>query len=151
MMSFTKSYDRWIGLTLLVLVAFLFADTFNFKTRPYVPLNTAFWPRVVLAGIALVAVYLTIRGRVSDEEPERFSNKAAYAFLAAVFYVIALPLGGFFAMSSFVGAVGYFWLANDNSARTVAISIVYGILVSGAVYLLFKHALLVQLPMFGGF
>jgi hypothetical protein len=151
MMSFTKSYDRWVGLFLLIVVAFLFADTFNFKTRPFVPLNTAFWPRVVLAGLALAAVYLTIRGRVTHEEPEKFPSKAAYAFLAGVFFVVALPLGGFFASSGFVGAVGFFWLSDDKSTRTAVVSVIYGTVVSGAIYMLFKHALLVQLPMFGGF
>jgi hypothetical protein len=151
MMSFSKSYDRWVGLILLIAAAILFADTFTFKTRPFVPLNTAFWPRVVLAGITLTAIYLIIRGRVSPEEPERIPRKAAYAFLAFVFYVAALPLGGFFAASGFVGAAGFFWLSNVKSARTAVIAVIYGTAVSGAIYMLFKIALQVQLPRLGGF
>ena len=151
MMSFSKSYDRWIGLILLIASAILFADTFTFKTRPFVPLNTAFWPRVILAGIALTSVYLIIRGRVSPEAPEKFPRKAAYAFLAIVFYVAVLPFGGFFAASGFIGAAGFFWLSEDKTIRTAVTSVIYGIVVSGAIYLLFKKALLVQLPVLGGF
>lgn len=151
MMSFAKSYDRWIGLILLIVAAILFADTFTFKTRPFVPLNTAFWPRVVLAGISLAAVYLVVRGRVSPEEPDKFPRNAAYAVLAFVFYVAVLPFGGFFAVSGFVGAAGYFWLSEVKTARTAMVAIIYGTVVSGGIYMLFKHALLVQLPRLGGF
>jgi hypothetical protein len=151
MMSFTKSYDRWIGLILLIVAAILFANTFTFKTRPFVPLNTAFWPRVVLAGMSVVSVYLIVRGRVSPEEPEKFPRNAVYAFLAFVLYVAILPYGGFFAVSGVIGAAGYFWLSEVKTMRTAVIAVIYGTVVSGAIYMLFKFALLVQLPKLGGF
>ena len=151
MKSSAKSYDRWIGLILLVTAGILFADTFTFKTRPFVPLNTAFWPRIILAGMALVAVYLIIRGRVSSEAPEKIPKVAAHVFMAFVLYVAILPFGGFFAVSGLVGAAGYYWLSEVKSARTAVISVIYGVVVSGGIYVLFKFALKVQLPMLGGF
>ncbi len=151
MMSFSKSYDRWIGLILLVTAGILFVDTFTFKTRPFVPLNTAFWPRIILAGMALVAVNLIIRGRITSEAPEKIPKVAAHVFLAFVFYVAILPYGGFFAVSALVGGMGYYWLSEIKTARTAVISVIYGVAVSGGIYVVFKFALKVQLPMLGGF
>lgn len=151
MMSYTKNYDRIVGIVLLLLVAILFADTFTFKTRPFVPLNTTFWPRVILGLISVVAVYLVIRGRATDEVPEAFSRKAAFVVLGAAAYVFLMSIGGFFAVSSIVGACGFYWLSEDRTPRTILMSGIYGLIVSGTIFLVFKELLKVQLPVAGGF
>lgn len=151
MMSYTKNYDRIVGFLLLVVVATLFADTFTFKTRPFVPLNTTFWPRVILGLIGVVAVYLIIRGRATNEKPEKFSAKAGLVVLGAAAYVYLMPIGGFFVASSIVGACGFYWLSEDRTTRTIPVAGIYGLVVSGVIFFVFKELLKVQLPTAGGF
>ncbi|MEM8579883.1 MAG: tripartite tricarboxylate transporter TctB family protein [Pseudomonadota bacterium] len=150
-MSFTKNYDRIVGIVLLIVIAILFANTFTFKTRPFVPLNTTFWPRVILALIGVVAVYLVIRGRATDEAPEKFSPRAGLVFLGAAGYVLLMPIGGFLIVSTLVGAIGYYWLSEQKDVRTLLFAAVYGALTSSLIYIVFKELLHVQLPFAGGF
>ena len=146
MMTYGKHYDRYVGIILLVTVVVLFADTFSFKTRPLVPLNTAFWPRVILSLMAVVSLILIFKGRVTEESPEAFKWQAGVVMAGSTFYVLILPIGGFFLASTFIAASGYFWLSKTKTLRTLTIAILYGIGVSGIVFGLFKLALRVQLP-----
>lgn len=146
MRPFAKHSDRWVGLILLIIVGILFADTFTFQTRPFVPLNTAFWPRVILAGLAICAVILLLKGRVGSEEHEPFRKAAFLVFLGASSFVLALQLGGFLLASAALGTLGFYWLSETRTLRTLLIAALYGLVVSGAVFALFKIVLEVQLP-----
>lgn len=151
MMAFLKNYDRVLGIILLVIVLVLFANTYTFKIRPYVPLNTTFWPRVILGLMALVSLILIFKGRVTDEDTEEFSPKSGLVFLGAGAYVLLMPLGGFLAVSTLVGAAGFYWLNENKSPRTMVFACLYGSIISGAIYLVFKELLKVQLPTVGVF
>lgn len=143
------NYDRIVGIVLLIVAAVLFADTFTFKIRPFVPLNTTFWPRVILGLMVVAAIYLIFKGRVIDENPEVFSPQAGCVALGASVYVFLMPIGGFFAVSTLIGATGYYWLSDSKTHRTFLFAGIYGLIVSGVVYLVFRELLHVQLPVLG--
>jgi len=54
--------DRLLGLIVLLVAGFLFVETFNFKTVDWDPLGLPFWPRVLLVLLAVLGIYLVIRG-----------------------------------------------------------------------------------------
>lgn len=140
------NYDRVLGGVLLVLIAVLFAETFNFRTRPHVPLNTAFWPRVILGLLAAVALTLVIRGRIGNEDHEEFAREALTVFVSAAAFVVALSYFGFLLASGVLVAAGFVWLSEDRTARTWIAGALFGGLATASVYALFKFALKVQLP-----
>lgn len=129
-----------------MLVVVLFAETFNFRTRPHVPLNTAFWPRVILIGLAVVSVILVVRGRLGLEEHEPFARRALVVFLGAAAFAVSLIYFGFLVSSGIVVALGYIWLSEDRRPTTFAAGTAFGLISALGVFALFKFALKVQLP-----
>jgi hypothetical protein len=146
MKGMLQNHDRLVGTILLVGCAILFVETFSFKTRPYVPLNTAFWPRVILGALALVGAILAFKGRIGSETHERIDPNALLVTGGALLFVFSLKWLGFFAAAAVVAACGYVWLSDPRGPRTLVTGVVFGVVSAAVVHLVFRSGLKVQLP-----
>lgn len=138
-------FDRWLGIGLLVIGAVLFYDTFFFRTFNWDPLGMAFWPRVLLGALALVSVWHIWKGRIGNEEGERFTPRAFVVFGGGVLYVLGLDYLGFFVATPLVLFVYSLWL-RPVSARAVVSSAAVAAVGTGLVYAIFEYGMEVILP-----
>ncbi len=145
-MGAIQKYDRLVGIILLIICAILFVETFNFKTRPHVPLNTAFWPRVILGMLAVVGTILVAKGRTSNEQHEKIDTNALLVAVAALLFVFSLRWLGFFAAAAIIAAGGYIWLSDTRSPRVLLTGAMFGAVSAGFVHIVFRTGLKVQLP-----
>ena len=137
--------DRAVGLVALVVIAVLFAHTFTFRVVDWDPLGLAFWPRLVLALIAVCALVFVVRGSVAPQEVEPVSARAFRVLAGCVLYVLALPLAGFvLATPVFVALFAY--ALGRHQRHRVALALALALVTTLAVYLLFQVGLEVQLP-----
>lgn len=147
MRDLLHNFDRTVGIIIVILSVILFWQTFAFQTRPYVPLNTGFWPRVILTGMAAIGLILIIRGRLTEEEPEAFSWSALICLAAAGIFLVVMSFAGFLGASILLSTGGFIWLSDDRGLRVWLSATAYGLMVSGLIYVLFRIVLKVQFPM----
>ena len=93
------SKDGWGGLAVLAASLFLFALTVGLKDNPLVPIGPGYYPRIVLAvtaALALALVVTDLRSRKVPTAPQTL-NYLLVVEMFAVFglYVGALPYAGF--------------------------------------------------------
>ena len=137
--------DRVVGLVALAVVAVFFARTFAFRIVDWDPLGLAFWPRVVLALIAVCALIFVVRGSVAPEDIEPIRPGAFGVLAGCALYVLGLPLLGFaLATPTFVALFAY--ALGRGQRHRLGLAVVLALATTGAVYLLFQVGLEVQLP-----
>ena len=90
-----KAQDRYVGIGLLTICVILFANTFSFRTTHWEALGMAFWPRLLLLLLAVLAVHLIIKGNLDHARRAEPLARGAFVTAAAGFvYVLLLePLG----------------------------------------------------------
>jgi hypothetical protein len=138
-------FDRCVGIALLAASAGLLYDTFFFRTFDWDPVGMAFWPRVLLATLALVCVWLIVKGRIGSEAAERFTSRSFTVFAGGVVYVFLLGYLGFFIATPLALFAYSCWL-RPLSARTVATSAAVAVVGTGVVYAIFEYGMEVILP-----
>ncbi|WP_316979848.1 tripartite tricarboxylate transporter TctB family protein [Shumkonia mesophila] len=137
--------DRWVGVVLLVVAAGLFYDTFFFRTFNWDPVGMTFWPRVLLAAMAAIAIWHIVKGRVAAGAAERFTLRSFVVFGGGVVYVFLLDYLGFFIITPVALFIYSLWL-RPMSARAVVSSVVVAVSGTGLVYAIFEYGMDVILP-----
>jgi len=147
--------DGWTGLVVLATSLGLLWETFGIERSPMVPVSPAFYPRIVLAATAVLAVVMVVadllarRARVTA--PAKAEGGAGYGLVAAAFgvfsaYVLALPWVGFrIATLVFLVAMQAL-LEPPRSARRWAAVGALALAATVASYYVFEHYLHVLLP-----
>ena len=144
------SGDGWGGLAVLAASLLLFALTLELKPNPLVPVGPGFYPRIVLAITALLAVTLLVLDFLHPKKPgaEGKADYAAVALHFAVFgvYVAVLPWLGF-RVATFLYVVATNALMDPpQGARQWTRAIVLGLVTAAATYFVFERYLSVLLP-----
>ena len=140
-----RTQDRWLGIAILVIGAFLYYETFFFHEVDWVPLGMAFWPRLLLGSLGVLSVYFIIRGSLDEGPYERLVPMAFAVLLGCIGYVLLIDAVGWLLLTPvFLFALTVF--LGDRSRRTfvhAAMSAAFGTIV---VYFIFHYGLDVQLP-----
>lgn len=138
--------DRHIGVGIIIILIPLLIETFYFPVRPRVPLGVAFWPRMLLAMLFLVALYLTFKGKVIVEEQEPLSWYSLAGLGFAGLYAVLVEHIGFIILTPlFLFAVSYL-LIKKRGGNQIVIPVIVALLATLITYLVFNKGLLVQLP-----
>lgn len=138
-------FDRWLGIALLVIAAVLFYDTFFFRTFDWDPVGMAFWPRVLLGGMAAVAVWHIVKGRIGAERADRMTPRAFVVFGGGLVYVSLLDTLGFFIVTPLALFAYSLWL-RPLSARAAVSAALVAATGTGLVYAIFEYGMEVILP-----
>lgn len=147
------SRDGVAGLAVLAASLALFALTLDLKDSPLVPVGPGFYPRIVLAITALLALGLVVsdllgRKKTPEERPKQKLNYPLVAINFGVFalYCIALPGLGFrIATFAYVVASNAL-LAPPRGMKGWAGTVVLGLATAIATWLIFERYLSVLLP-----
>lgn len=140
-----KNQDRWMGIAVIAIGAYLLYETFFFHEVDWVPLGMAFWPRMLLGCLGGLSVYFIVRGSL-DEGPFGCLAPMAFVILAGCLgYVLLIETIGWLVLTPvFIFALTLF--LSDRSKRSLiqaAMSAVFGTII---VYFVFHYGLDVQLP-----
>jgi len=135
-----------LGLVVIVGAGLLYVETLSFRKMDWEPLGMAFWPRVTLIGLGVVAIAFAYRGIRGTGGMERVERASFAPLIFGAGFLLALPYAGFYAG----GALMVFLLGmamaprrDIGSMTTIAATSAATVLV---LYLLFGIALGLRLP-----
>jgi putative tricarboxylic transport membrane protein len=144
------SKDGWAGLAVLAASLFLFALTLGLKDNPLVPIGPGYYPRIVLAVTAVLAVALVVFDVFTKKAPseKKSLNYLLVVEMFAVFalYVGALPYAGFRISTFFYVAVTNALLDVPRSAKNWARVLLIALITTVVIYYVFERYLTVLLP-----
>jgi len=137
--------DRLVGLIVLLVAGFLFVETFNFKTVDWDPLGLPFWPRVLLALLAVLGIYLVIRGSLDQGPFQPLEWRAFVVLGGALAYVLAIDVVGYLIATPLYLIL--FHLALDGFSRRHLIeAVIVALIATGLIWYVFQDMLFVQFP-----
>lgn len=140
-----RNQDRLVGVVILVVGAFLFWETFSFKTVDWEALGLPFWPRVVLTLLGALGVYLVVRGSL-DRGPFIGLEPRAFLVLAgALVYVLSIDIVGYVVATPLYVFVFHLTLGGISPRRLIEAAILAAA-GTGLIYYVFQDALWVQFP-----
>ena len=140
-----KAQDRWLGIGIVVVVAYLWYETFFFHEVDWVPLGMAFWPRILLGGLGVLSLYFIVRGRLDKGPYGRLAPTAFAVLVGCVGYVLLLEAVGWLVLTPlFIFFLTIF--LSDRSRRSTIHAAVSAIVGTIIVYFIFHYGLDVQLP-----
>ncbi len=137
--------DRLIGIAIVVIGAFLFWQTFSFRTVNWDPLGLSFWPRVVLGLLGVVGAYLIVRGSLDRGPYHRLEWRAFVVLGGAIVYVLAIDIVGFLVATPLYLFAFHLALGGVTRGHLVEAAIVAAC-ATGLIYYIFEEALWVQFP-----
>jgi putative tricarboxylic transport membrane protein len=146
------SRDGWGGLAVLAASLFLYALTLDLKDSPLVPIGPGFYPRIVLAVTAVLALGVLVadlwRARAPRVSPKEKLNYAMVAAMFAVFglYCGALPFLGFRIATFIYLAVTNAMLDYPKGAKGWLRVLAVALITTVVVYFAFERYLSVLLP-----
>jgi putative tricarboxylic transport membrane protein len=146
------SRDGWGGLAVLAASLFLFALTLELKDSPLVPIGPGFYPRIVLAVTAVLALGVVVadlwRARSPGDLPKEKPNYAMVAAMFAVFglYCGALPFLGFRIATFIYLAVTNAMLDYPKGAKSWLRVLAVALITTVVIYFAFERYLSVLLP-----
>jgi len=145
------SRDGWGGLAVLAASLFLFALTLGLKDNPLVPIGPGYYPRIVLAITAALALAVFVLDLLDKEKQTAKSEKLNYGMVLSMFAVFgvycgALPFLGFrISTLLYMAATNALLDVPKNRTgwfRVAAVAIVTTVIV----YYVFERYLTVLLP-----
>ncbi|HEV8673953.1 MAG TPA: tripartite tricarboxylate transporter TctB family protein [Methylomirabilota bacterium] len=145
--------DALIGLGVVTLSGVLLWQTGRIPTPPFIPISPAFYPRIILAVLALLAAALVGEAWLAGPPgpapapPPRAARRwlVALCFLLFGLYTAALPwLGYRLSTALFVAATQ--WSLGARTLRTVPGCLAVGLGTALATYVVFERYLHVLLP-----
>ena len=144
------SKDGWSGLAILAASLALFWATLGLKDNPLVPIGPGYYPRIVLAITAILALGVVIADWLSPrvtKEKESF-NYGMVVSMFAVFglYCGALPFLGFRISTLLYVAATNALLEPPKTAKGWARVAVVSVVTTVVVYYVFERYLTVLLP-----
>ena len=137
--------DRWMGIAILLIGAFLLYETFFFHKVDWVPLGMAFWPRILLGGLGVLSVYFIVRGSLDEEPSEGLTFLAFFILAGCVGYALLVETIGWLVLTPVFLFVLTLFLS-VRSKRSLIQASLSAVLGTVFVYLLFHYGLGVQLP-----
>jgi hypothetical protein len=147
--------DSGIGLGLLAACGLLYWQTGAIPTPPFVPVGPAFYPRIILVLLAILAIWLILedvitaprRARAAESAPVPRPNYRLVAIGFAVFggYVIGLSILGYL-LATFLFVLGLGCVLGPREVRGLAKLAVVAAGTTLGTYLIFEKYLYVFLP-----
>lgn len=146
--------DSGIGLGLLAACGLLYWQTGAIPTPPFVPIGPAFYPRIVLALLAALAVWLILEDvvaraprPVTAAAPASRPDYRLVVICFAVFggYVIGLSVLGY-PLSTFLFVLGLGWSMGPRTRRELPTLFAIAAGTTVATFLVFEKYLHVFLP-----
>jgi hypothetical protein len=137
--------DRLIGLIVLLVASFLFVETFNFKTVDWDPLGLPFWPGVLLALLAVLGVYLVIRGSLDQGPYQPLEWRAFVVLGGALTYVLAIDIVGYL-IATPLYLILFHLALGGISRRHLIEAVTMALVATGLIYYVFQDMLFVQFP-----
>ena len=144
------SKDGWGAAAVLAASVALFAATLGLKDNPLVPIGPGYYPRIVLAITALLALWVFISEALSPGQKTQ-SNQLNYGLVATLFAVFglycgALPYVGFrLSTFAYVAATNAL-LDRPRGLRGAGRVALVALITTVVVYYTFERYLLVLLP-----
>lgn len=137
--------DAIVGVVAIAAAALLYWATFYFRAVDWTPLGLAFWPRIILAGIALTSLVLIVLRQLDTHSRLRFLRPEIILFAAIASFVIALPILGFL-LTGFLYTLGTIvWLDADHKIGRLRAALL-ALSATGLTYVVFGIGLNVWLP-----
>jgi putative tricarboxylic transport membrane protein len=145
------SRDGWGGLAALAASLFLYALTLGLKDNPLVPIGPGYYPRIVLAITAVLALAVVVADLWAKKAAPPPREKLNYAMVAAMFAVFglycgALPFLGFRIATFIYLAVTNAMLDYPKGAKGWLRVLAVALITTVVVYFAFERYLSVLLP-----
>lgn len=153
------SRDTIAGLVILVACLALFGLTLDLKDSPLVPIGPGFYPRIVLAFTAVLALGLVVTELLARRKPPAVPGpqeapgaiRANYPLVAISFGIFALYCAALPTLGFRIATFAYVVASNASLARPRGIkgwagSLVLGLATAFLSWLVFEHYLSVLLP-----
>ena len=145
------SKDGWAGLAVLAASLFLFWLTLGLRQNPLVPIGPGYYPRIVLALTAVLALLVVVFDLLEKGPRAASAGDVSYTMVGAMFavfglYVGALPFLGFRIATLIYVAACNALLDPPRSARGWGRVALVAIITTGVIYYTFEHYLTVLLP-----
>lgn len=148
--------DGWIGIGLLFLSGWLYANLGKIPANPLVPIGPSFYPRFLLVLIVLLSLALLIqdvaslRKKTAKPKTELRTALKKYqptilSFLIFALYILLLPTLGYL-VSTMLFVTALQWLLGRPVLRRLFTSCFIGFLTSLTTYVIFEKYLHVLLP-----
>jgi hypothetical protein len=137
--------DRLLGLIVLLVAGFLFVETFNFKTVDWDPLGLPFWPRVLLALLAVLGIYLVIRGSLDQGPFQPLEWRAFVVLGGALAYVLAIDIVGYL-IATPLYLILFHLALGGISRRHLIEAVIVALIATGLIWYVFQDMLSVQFP-----
>ncbi|MEC7763702.1 MAG: tripartite tricarboxylate transporter TctB family protein [Pseudomonadota bacterium] len=139
--------DVVLGLATLPIVAFFYAEALTFRKMDWEPLGMAFWPKVVLVGLAILGLAIAADGlRRRTDRNERFRLLAFLPWVAGLVFLAVLPwLGTYLAGLFLIVALSWF-LAPEKTLRHAGIAVLNGVGSLILIHIIFAIILGLRIP-----
>jgi hypothetical protein len=140
-----RSADFWFGLGFIGLAGFLFYETFGLSRSVVAnSIESAFFPRVLIAGLVLIGALLALRTpppRDADED-SKLNARPFILFVGLWVYLLAMPWLGYYVVTALLIA-GTLFLFNERRPVIYLVSILGFLIVA---YGLFDYSFGVLFP-----
>lgn len=139
--------DVILGLATLPIVAFFYAEALTFRKMDWEPLGMAFWPKVVLVGLAVLGLAIAANGlRRTPGQNERFRVLAFLPWIAGLVFLAALPWLGTY-LAGFILIIALSWvLAPEKNLRYAGIAVLNGVGSLILIHIIFAVVLGLRIP-----
>jgi putative tricarboxylic transport membrane protein len=146
--------DGWIGVGLLALSGWLYANLDKIPANPFVPIGPAFYPRFLLLltiGLTLLLILQDLLAPRKEKQGVRIKSwsenyrATLLSFFVFALYVLLLPRLGYL-LSTILFVSSLLWLLGEPLWRRLPVSLLIGTGTSLVTYVVFEKYLHVFLP-----
>lgn len=135
-----------MGVATLSCVALLYAETLTFRKMDWEPLGMAFWPQVVLIGLAILAAWFILHGLTHARKTEPLLPLALSPWLAGVAFLAFLPwLGTYIAGFGLIAGLT-FYLRPGSGKSGIGVALANAAVSLALIHLIFAMILGLRMP-----
>ncbi len=138
--------DVALALVTLPILAVFYAESLTFRKMDWEPLGMAFWPQVVLIGLALLASWLFLRGLVRPRETEPFQPLAMVPWGAGIVFIALLPWLGTYISGFILITAMTFYLRPGPVLVRLKVALANAVVTLILIHLIFSVALSLRMP-----
>ncbi|MCQ0972091.1 tripartite tricarboxylate transporter TctB family protein [Paracoccus sp. TK19116] len=155
---FTLTKDRAFALAVLALVATMYVASLDIRpATSWQPYGSAFYPRLLLGVVGLLAVLLLIRSFLPSAPVQtamipalvafvRTNPRVPALFLVFAAYVAMMPVTGYLLATMGFLILSFLLLSGFSSRRIALVSLILVIAVPLIVFFVFENILSIRLP-----